>query len=193
MTSNIINGAHALIGLATVGAFLIAFYWPWQAVWADIARQIVFEKRDAIFDIARAGGISFNSREYRYVRTSLEQVIRFAHLATLPRILLAAFTAWWRGELPTHSPIDDAIDRISNEEVRLAIKKLVAQALRAVAMTMAIRSLPVLVLFPLTLIAIGTLALCHNLARALARIVGIVILVESEANRGQRGPRIAAA
>lgn len=192
---DIVIGTHVLIGVAATGAFLIAFYWPWQCVWADWARQVVFEKRDAIFDLALAGGVSFNSREYRAIRVALEGIIRFAHAGTLPRILIAGFCLWWHGPMPARAPIENVIDRVGNPETREAIRKLVRSATRTVAVTMAVRSLPVILLFPVTIVVICFLILCRNAARALARIMGVVILVESSADapdgRAQRAPAVA--
>jgi hypothetical protein len=180
--TDIVPGTHVLVGIVALGAFLVAFYWPWQAVLTDIARQVVFEKRDAIFDIALAGGISFDNREYRTIRIALEQLIRFAHMGTLPRIAIAAACAWRRGEFPKRTPIQIAIERIPDAAVREAITKLVKNAVGAVAITMAARSLPVVLLFPLTLLLICVLVICHNLTKALARDIGIVILAESSAS-----------
>ncbi|MFZ2004180.1 MAG: hypothetical protein WB697_09740 [Stellaceae bacterium] len=192
--TDIMIGVHALTGIVAAGAFLIVFYWPWQCVWADVARQVVFEKRDAIFDLALAGGISFNSREYRAIRVALEQIIRFAHAGTLPRILVAGFSIWWHGPMPTRAPIENVIDRVNNPETREAIRKLVKSATRTVAVTMAVRSLPVILLFPVTIVVICFLVLCRNAARALARIMGVVILVESAADASEgRAPRAPAA
>jgi hypothetical protein len=192
MTTEMI-GIHALIGIVAIGGFLVTFYWPWQAVWADIARQRVFEKRDAIFDLAQAGRISFESREYREVRIALEQIIRFAHAGTVPRIVLAALCAWCRGQFPKRSPIDSVIDRISDGETRKIVEGLVKEALRAVAFSMVVRSLPVILLFPVTIVAICVLALCHNVARTLGRAVDVMIVVESTTTLEHRGRRVAAA
>jgi hypothetical protein len=180
--TDIIAGTHALLGVIAAGAFLVVFYWPWQAVLTDIARQVVFEKRDAIFDIAAAGDMSFSSRDYRTIRTALEQLIRFAHAGTLPRIVVAGICAWWRGEFPDRAPIQIAIDRIENVKTRDEIERLVKNAVGAVAITMALRSLPVVLLFPVTIAVAIVLTICHNLTKGLGRFVGNVILVESGAN-----------
>jgi len=46
---------QTLVGLGSLAALLIILYGPWQAICTDIARQMLFEKRDAIFDLAQSG------------------------------------------------------------------------------------------------------------------------------------------
>src|SRR5262245_42077518 len=91
---------QALIGLASLTALVVVLYGPWQEVCTDIARQIIFEKRDAIFDLAHNGKLSFDSPEYGTIRSALQSSIRFAHELSLPRFLVMAFVFWVHGSHP---------------------------------------------------------------------------------------------
>ena len=79
--------ANAVISLLALALFVCLFYGPWQAVCTDWARQILFEKRDKLFDMAMAGKLHFASEEYKSIRRMLESMIRFAHHLTWPKLL----------------------------------------------------------------------------------------------------------
>ena len=51
--------ANSFFALAGLTGFLLLFYGPWQSVCTDVARQLMFEQRDKIFDMARGGMINF--------------------------------------------------------------------------------------------------------------------------------------
>ena len=133
----------AIISLGLVlllGAFVCG---PWQAICTDFARQIIFEKRDAIFDIANSGRWSFNNREYRIIRANMQKLIRFAHELTLPSLLY-----FWFFVKPTDSrekpELLRAIDQIIEEQIRSEVTVLVDQALMA-AFAMAILKSPIMI------------------------------------------------
>src|ERR1700751_1769972 len=119
---------QALIGLGGLAALIVILYGPWQAICTDIARQIVFEKRDAIFDLAQHGKLSFSSREYGVIRSSLQANIRFAHELTLPRFLVTAAVLLARGNRPEDNDLSRAIRGIINPETRAEVETLVHQA-----------------------------------------------------------------
>src|SRR3546814_6399162 len=108
---------EAIIGIIlflAIGAFI---YGPWQWICTDVARQIVLERRDAIFDMARAVKLSFRSDEYREIRRSLEGTIRFALALTLPRFLYTVVSnRLYKGSDP--SDLSRAVARIENAETR---------------------------------------------------------------------------
>lgn len=120
--------ADALISiiLLTILSFLLAG--PWQDLCTDFARQVIFEKRDRIFDMARRKTLSFESAEYRTIRSSLELSIRFAHELTIWRFLLMAIALRQRGELNRKSELRQALDRIENSEVRAEINRNIREA-----------------------------------------------------------------
>lgn len=114
--------AIATILLLTALATII--YGPWQDYCTDAARQTLFEIRDELFDMARAGKLSFDSAEYRTIRRSFEQNIRFAHQLTIWRFfLLFVHLRMHTKELPK-SELTLAIENISDPQVRREIRAL---------------------------------------------------------------------
>lgn len=104
------------------GTFFAIVYGPWQSLQVDIARQQIFQIRDAIFDIAaKSESFSFKSEEYRTVRESLNRLIRFAHLATWPIFLIPIQS----GE----SPAQNAIKNIQDKDIREEIYALHSRAI----------------------------------------------------------------
>lgn len=129
--------ASALLGLSAFGLMLLLFYWPWQQWCTDWARQIVFESRDEVFDLARSGKLDFNSNEYKTIRTSLERLIRFAHELTIFKyaILMSAT----RGD--AISELSRATSSISDDVTRARVRELVANAHVAMVKMLAMKSL----------------------------------------------------
>jgi hypothetical protein len=117
----------ALAGLFALTLLGIVFYGPWQETATDIARQFVFERRDEIFDLAKAGKLGFDSPEYRIIRESLNQLIRFAHELTLPRFvfLMCSLSA---DELNRASDLSKAIAGIEDRETRREVERIVKDA-----------------------------------------------------------------
>lgn len=92
MTS-LANVADAIIALTTLAALFCLFYGPWQAVCTDISRQIIFERRDRLFDMALEERISFNSEGYQSARRTLNGLLRFAHHLTWQEFVISAYFA----------------------------------------------------------------------------------------------------
>jgi hypothetical protein len=147
---------QALIGLGSLAALIVILYGPWQEICTDIARQIVFEKRDAIFDLAHSGKLSFNSREYGTIRSSLQASIRFAHELTLPRFLVMAVGLWTRH--PEDNDLSRAIRRIADPVTRNQVETLVKEAYRALFLMMVAKS-PALLLLVVLLLLPGLIVL----------------------------------
>jgi len=120
------NVADGLVALATLIALLCLFYGPWQGVCTDISRQIIFERRDRLFDMARAGRIDFSSDAYRAARQALNGLLRFAHKLTWQEFVISVYFVKhnnpkipdWRDKLATLPPdvrkeIDDLVRECS--------------------------------------------------------------------------------
>ena len=119
------NAFFSFLCLVSIGVIL---YGPWQSVCTDAARQLIFEQRDKLFDMALAGRISFNSQEYREIRRGLEVLIRFSHDLTLAKaIYLAIFVpqVWREGR---QDPIIASVSRISDEDLRRDVMRLVTKS-----------------------------------------------------------------
>lgn len=138
---------QAVIGLGSLAALIVVLYGPWQEICTDFARQIVFEKRDAIFDLAHSGKLSFKSREYGTIRSSLQASIRFAHELTLPRFFLMAVGIWKLGSHPEDNELSRAIRQIKDPVTRNRVDTLVKEAYRALFLMMVAKSPVVLLLF----------------------------------------------
>ena len=168
---------NALIGLASLTALLLLIYGPWQWACTDWARQIVFEKRDEIFDMAADGELSFDSPEYRDIRSSLESCIRFAHDLTMPNFL---FLALFRKEsFRTRSDLNAALDGLP-PEIRAKVHEKVMEAMKALILMMAFKSpFTMIVCLPLTLLIV-MIERCREYARRVASVCAQLIQVEAE-------------
>lgn len=178
---------------ASVLALLLGvlLYGPWQWACTDFARQIVFEKRDAIFDMAASGRLNFKSSEYRKIRSSLEASIRFAHEMTLPRVAWLWFL-FVRKRMPVVSDLQSAISAIREDDVRDEVKRLVTEANVAMVVWMVAKS-PVVLSVVLALLPVAILALlivmfaqgCRLALRKAAAFVADLVQVEAEAVGGE--------
>jgi hypothetical protein len=142
----VITLMQTLVALGSLAALIVILYGPWQAICTDIARQILFEKRDAIFDLARSGKLSFNSPEYATIRSSLQASIRFAHELTLPRFLMMTAVFWARGSHPEDNDLRRAIRDIRDITTRNQVERLIGQAYHALVLMMLVKSPVIMVL-----------------------------------------------
>jgi hypothetical protein len=110
--------AEALVSLTALVAFACLFYGPWQAVCTDVARQIIFERRDILFDLARSGKLDFSSAEYKTLRRSMEGFIRYAHELTWLNLLFhRTKVKRLKGEAPVTLAIASISDPFTREKV----------------------------------------------------------------------------
>jgi hypothetical protein len=143
--------ADALLGVLAFGGWVVLFYGPWQSLCTDWARQLIFESRDAIFDLAAfEGRLDFDSYEYRIIRSSLQNLIRFAHDFTW--IQLAIFLVAG-GDLQGRSGLSMAMKKIDDPVTCEKVRRQVDKAQRAMILMMACKSLPLLILLILTQIS----------------------------------------
>ena len=146
MPEDIMAGTVALIAL------VLLLYGPWQALWTDVARQILFERRDAIFDMARAGKLSFDSPEYRAIRDSFNLNIRFAHRLTFTYFVYHFLSyKLWASRKP--SQLRQAVDAIEDEQVREEVRGHMRYALTVMARCMLIKS-PLFLMIVLPVLAL---------------------------------------
>jgi len=177
----------ALISFLALVSILLVFYGPWQGVCADYARQVVFEKRDKLFDYAREGRIDFNSQEYKAIRSGLETSIRFAHDITFIRFIYLSMclkeeTQHVGKEPATKSSLLTIAYSIQEDSLRNDVVSLVHEAQRAIVFSMAARSLVFICLVPIVLICalfIWFLKRASNISNMIASI-GEAIQKEAE-------------
>jgi hypothetical protein len=158
-----------LMALVAPSLLCALYLGPWQWAWADHARQSVFEQRDAIFDIAHAGDLEFGSDPYVTVRAGMNCLIRFAHRATVPRLLFHYLLR--RPSVPELGRVQQAIMTIENEGVRKRVWQHVEQAEQAFVASIVARSI----------ITFSLLFLVLWLVATYRRIVGYPIRSFSEA------------
>ena len=156
--------SDALVSLAFLTLLICFAYGPWQWLWTDIARQTMFEKRDQLFDMALAGRLDFASDEYRTIRASLEQTIRFAHLMTLPRLIFSKLTTGRIGRTET-SRMERALARISDPQTRLEVRSVIDGADDVMICAIAAKS-------PLFLLVMAPIAAILVVATVIARLCG---------------------
>jgi hypothetical protein len=178
-----IHFMHALIDLGCLAILLVVLYGPWQSFCTDATRQVLFEKRDALFDLAAAGRLHFGSREYTAIRSSLQAQIRFAHELTLPRFIVLGVALQASGALSQKSAMDQAIGDIRDPTARADVGRLVTQANRAIFLMLYFKSPVMLMLTPVFFIAILLLAAVKRARRTLntvERRTATVVQVEAE-------------
>jgi hypothetical protein len=123
-------------------ALFALFYGPWQEACTDFTRQLLFERRDRLFDLAADGKLDFASEEYRALRASLESLIRYAHDFTWIQFILFAATyrpghASTSGQLLPHQ----ALAKIEDEEVRRVAKRQMDEAFGALMVMATMKSM----------------------------------------------------
>ena len=138
--------ADALVTVVLLVIFIVWFYGPWQESCADYARQVVFEQRDRLFDMAAGGKLSFKSHDYKNTRNKLNAAIRFAHRMTLGRILF--FVLCEKFGLISVPDVDSATRQNQHAtEINAEISDIMTKSFKAIVVSMAARSLIFILLF----------------------------------------------
>lgn len=122
-----IGNMQGVAGILTFIALGLVIYGPWQRVCTDVARQRLFAKRDAIFDLALQGKLDFRSSEYRAIRKTLNDMIRYAHVLTWPRLAWSYFLTEPTGKHAAEA-IDTNIAKIQDPQVRAHVEDLFRKA-----------------------------------------------------------------
>lgn len=138
---------EALVGLVSAALLMAFIYGPWQWYQTDVARQTLFEKRDALFDMAQAGELDFASPHYQVLRQSINAQIRFAHLASWPRLAVFWFFAGRHLDVKRENHVRAAISKIKNDEARKKVERLLAEASVAMLKMMFFKSVGLLAIF----------------------------------------------
>lgn len=133
--------ANTLLSFLALIALGALFYGPWQSICTDIARQIVFEQRDNLFDMARAGRIEFDSDEYREIRVGLEGLIRFSHDLTFPKAICLLRVVPEVRERNREDPVVAAVLRLDDAHLQKDIMHLVVRSYISVIAMMVMKSM----------------------------------------------------
>lgn len=131
----------AVFALTMIGSLVLLIEGPLQWVITDYGRHLMFEARDALFDMAREGRFEggFENEPYRILRGQMEKQIRFAHRLTLLRVIVLLIAVSRRGQ-HIRSVSDQALTRIPSPEVRAEAKALVDKANQAALVMAAFKS-----------------------------------------------------
>ncbi len=172
----------AFVFLASVIALIVLFYTAWQSYCIDDARQKLFEQRDRLFDLCAEGHWSFDSDEYRKVRSDLEVLIRFTHRITMPTLLMAALLGPKKPDRTNPPPFSIDYNALPNERVKAEVRRAVAGAAQVVIRTVVRRSAAVMVLT-------GALLIWGVLARLLKPLLPVSVSKMYELAQASEGKR----
>ena len=112
----------ALQSLISIAALMFLVFVLYNSYREDVLRQELFEIRDRLFDDARAGRISFDSKAYRAARTVLNGLLRFAHRVSLARFLVALNLLKPSDLARSESMLESAMASSSGEDRELCMR-----------------------------------------------------------------------
>ncbi|MER8511663.1 hypothetical protein NKH47_01735 [Mesorhizobium sp. M1060] len=136
------NDYDALFSVVSLAGIVAIFYGPWQKLCADYCRQIIFEQREKLFDLAADGKLEFDSGEYRLLRSFLEKTIRFSHELTVYRFILHQVSL--RYDSDRGPSVGDVLMAIEDRDTRKEATMIIKKSSRALVTSMGARSLLVL-------------------------------------------------
>lgn len=143
--------------LMVVVAFFIWFiYGPWQQTVISVTRHELFKIRHRLFLMAADGKLSFDSPEYGEMRKSINSLIRFCHMITLPRVVAMAFSMWVAPDsFKRRQTLAMVLAKVPDEGLRRALEAQWRKASDFLLLSIFLRSpvllllaLPLAVLFP---------------------------------------------
>lgn len=167
--------ADALISIVLTIVFLIWFYGPWQNTCTDYARQIIFEQRDKLFDIAASGRMPFDSKEYKMLRASLNAVIRFAHEATLPRMLYLYIFLREKDIDYKNSSLYRATEQIHDSKLYAEVQILLRKSMITTGWLIIAKSLPCVIVLTVLSPLVVLLAFCAVFVSKIKRRIGSML------------------
>ena len=168
----------AIVSLTIILLLGLFIYGPWQSICTDYARQIIFEKRDSVFDLVESHDWSYDNREYRTIRSGLEILIRFAHDLTLPNLIFL----WLFVPFNPREKLQllRAIDRIQDAKLKAEVTRLVAEALMSASLMVILKSPITTILAVMSIPAIALSFGVRQFVRSQLERSKIVIQFEAE-------------
>lgn len=140
--------ARILEGILGVVAFLLVFYMLMQRLCIDYARDVLFEQREAVFDLAARGVLQFGSEPYEATRDEMNGMIRLAHKLTIWRLGFH----WAFGPRSATDDIEAALGQLP-APVRDQVTARLREARAAMLLFMLARSLPAMIVLIVILVA----------------------------------------
>lgn len=133
----------------SIGLLLWLFYGPWQRFILDGTRQVLFEIRDSVFDLAADGELSFESEVYQSIRDMLNKMIKYASFSSWTHIL--AFRLSRPEKLGTSPDVLGKINALENRDLAAKLRKRYMTAIAFLIMFLILRSSILIALFMLLL------------------------------------------
>lgn len=172
MTGQVAGAAAAVEGVIALVVLLIVLYVPAQRLCVNYARDVIFEQREAVFDLAAHGRLIFGSDTYVAVRDEMNGMIRLAHKLTVWRLILLRVTMLRSEGWLQKQTIDSVVAQIADRQTRDEVATRMRTARAAMLMMVMTRSLIWLAAF---IVAI-----------ALWRLIVFVARDQADALRGLR-------
>jgi hypothetical protein len=144
------------------------YYGPWQEACTDVARQMIFERRDRIFDLACEGKLQFESHEYKTIRLALNGMLRFAHELTWPALVVHWLMV--KGDSVARrrtAQVNEAIDSISDLETREKVRGLMLESVAVLICMMLAKSF---VALPALFVCVGVTTFSRQLNKGIYRM-----------------------
>lgn len=148
---------QSLISLALLFVLVFVLY---NSHRVDLLRQKLFFIRDGLFDEALAGRISFDSKSYKYTRTTLNGMIRFSHRVSVSRFVTAIVLSTEEDYAEAKQRVA-SIHRASSESDRAICQTYLTEANRAVIKHLGTSPLALLVFAP-AIAGVFTLVTGHS-------------------------------
>ncbi|HHM05234.1 MAG TPA: hypothetical protein ENJ19_05770 [Gammaproteobacteria bacterium] len=167
----------AFFALFTLGLGFLFFYWVWQQYVIDSTRQQLFELRDALFDLASDGEISYDSEAYVILRKMFNTYIRFAHeLNWIHVVAYMMLARQKRGEISRSAlRVEHLIKEILDRRARKKVEEMVAQ-LHMVSMWHIVRrSLLLMLMVPIVFIISFFFMASANVVAKLYKKLGVIL------------------
>jgi hypothetical protein len=137
------------IELAIALAGLWFLFWEYRAFRVDKLRQTLFNVRDDLFQQAALGKIDFRSNAYLMTRTTLNGMIRFAHVVGFTRYVLCSVVISRyvpKSGLAYRNAINNAQRNLPNDEARRIIARTEQLMGVAIASHLRLNSPPIMLL-----------------------------------------------
>ncbi|MDD5063989.1 MAG: hypothetical protein PHQ35_04410 [Phycisphaerae bacterium] len=121
------NAAWSLLAIMAI-AYIV--FWRYRAYKLDAFRQDIFDLRDALFDEAQEGLISFNHPAYGMLREFMNGFIRFGHQLSLWQILIFLFLAR-KEDFATKSSFEEKWKKVTSDLMPSVKEQLDSYRLKA--------------------------------------------------------------
>lgn len=175
--------AVALMTLLTVAFIWIGAFWFYTDYSVDLFRQRMFRLRDAFFDEAADGKISFSHPAYGVVRLTMNGLIRYGHRINLAFLLGTLLRPETNVDVKFKKRLEEHFGSLTKEQKELVSRYVVDMnnlALRRIFLGSPV--LLVLFVVPLTVYAVSSavLAWLASLLREPLEELDSIALIEGE-------------